>query len=513
MERNNARSDSASPESTRPSVYSEAFQVWKAARELFTTALKAYADASTALEAICVGNQASSKAARTEMEKVLTALEPELQQISLDVEQVTKTTKTLKVLRNQSTTLVPISRLPPKVFMRIFQSLMHLDPQDPAPQTGFWPFPETVAHVCSSWRQVSFDDSQLWGRIDLNISKAHGARSYKDAKARSEYARDSRLDVRIYQDSPSSIIHAERAIKFLDQIAPRLGAISCRSFGYYNRDLMVDTLVSWFQHGTFGTLSELHLFRYRNNQSSQDLAKNLSMARLDGWLSSVRYLTLQHVFIGWSSQVYHNLVELSLWFDEHSYDRTPTEQFVGALSVSPMLRVLKLCGLQLSSQSAPSGLEPVRLDKLEVFFLKKIESNTIEVLLPLLQPGPTPIYMTFGSDMDYFGLDSCIPFLRRSPVARLMIRGFTEITQPNAYFEAFQIRKAAQDHFTTAVKVYADASAALEVECVGNPVSDKATQLMVEQVLAALVPELPQISLDLDCVIKTTKSLKVLRIR
>ncbi|QRV88271.1 carbohydrate esterase family 16 protein [Ceratobasidium sp. AG-Ba] len=179
--------------------------------------------------------------------------------------------------------------------------------------------------------------------------------------------------------------------------------------------------------------SELHLYcdepPFKGRLMLHELA-NAPLPQIEDFLSRITYLTLVNTPIPWTSRAYHGLVELDFRSDVDGF--IEIGDFAMALRASPRLRVLKLEQFHLDPNDELSLCGPILLEHLEILFLRSIDTKTAERLLRLIQPGSKPLYMKCQSAYHAPSFEPYIQFLRRSRVAKLMIRCFHKEVFPDA---------------------------------------------------------------------------------
>ncbi|KAG9121949.1 hypothetical protein FRC07_001865 [Ceratobasidium sp. 392] len=413
---------------TSSNIYSEALRTWKNAHKRFNAAIEEYYDACLSFEATCSGPLARD-AIQPMLEEVLAALESELPELLLEIEKVSNANKVLKTLRNRSAALTPISILPSELLTRIFEFFC-LSRDNSALAYNPSESPRALAGVCTYWRRLTLESSYLWTCINLASLTKLGNKPHKYTQTQLKYARRLSLDISFdgtqqwsdysdFLETKALFIEAASRLCSLTYQAERLTGYSPIEFLSY-----------WVKHGTPGSCRALkfvasssHLFpgEYR---SDLFLSRSIPMEQIESFLAPIQYLTLHHLFIGWSSSLYHNLVELDLSFNSSFADFPTIAQFSAVLSNSPGLRALKFNGFRLMSiTSSPYATEPIPLNNLEILFLKNIHRRSLRFLLPMIQPGSKPLYMRFDlpkrrADFSYY-----LKLLRRSRVFKLMIAG------------------------------------------------------------------------------------------
>ncbi|KAG8715358.1 hypothetical protein FRC09_016671 [Ceratobasidium sp. 395] len=378
---------------TMPNVYSEAFKAWKDAHAPFKTAIAVYSDAYLAFHAIC-SSPLVENTTQPMLEGVLAALDSEILGLASDIKQVTSANKTVRLLRNKSTTLVRISILPAELLTRVFE-LFCYSPEKLGEMNRLARLPWTLACVNTYWRQLTVNNSYLWARLNL----VAGRRPDEQARTQLTYARNLPLDVMLDTVKERATFMFSRAPEdLLIEVAPRLRSLT------YHADRMTsyspsDILSHWIRHGTPGTGHRLNLLSYQLLEPDDvrfEIQSNpMSMERIEAFFAPVQYLALHHLYVGWSSALYHGLIELDLNFSS-SFIQFPTAtEFAAILSASPGLRALKLHGFGLNAQDEQHAVEPIRLDYLQVLFLGEIHRRSLNRLLAMIQPGSIPLYMRF----------------------------------------------------------------------------------------------------------------------
>ncbi|KAG8701233.1 hypothetical protein FRC08_004207 [Ceratobasidium sp. 394] len=402
--------------STHSDLYSEAFRVWKTARDCLDAATKRYADACASLRAAC-STPPTCDATQSMLEEVFITLDSEVPNLDPSLELAQNADKIVKVLRNRSTSLVPINLLPSELLARVFELLGHsctdLDSPGNIPA-----YPETLLRVSTSWRQIALDNGRLWTRIILAQSNFPRERLLKRAKARLARAHESLLDLHVRGGPVSG-----PGLELLTELAPRIRSISWRAHRHDTPSFLRENLPVLIEHGVPGSVSALRLSAYSPYQLVADPAVFRSMDRVEEFLATIQYLTLHHVSIDWSSSAYHNLIELELSFEARFFRYPTVDEFAAILLASPRLRALKLHEFGLQPRSPPGAIIPVLLDDLEVLFLGNIQRQSLKLLLPLIQPGSRPLYVRLQVPKRSADFTHYAQLLSRSHVVKLMVEG------------------------------------------------------------------------------------------
>ncbi|KAG8779806.1 hypothetical protein FRC12_023821 [Ceratobasidium sp. 428] len=359
------------------------------------------------------------------LEQILGVLDFELPGLAQDAERAATANKSIKLLRNKSTTLARINVLPSELFTRIFElscrsrkNLCKVDRLSTSPRT--------LACVDTYWRQLTLSDSYLWTRINLESLNKLSSKPHESTQTQLAYAKNLPLDVIL----DSHHFDYRELMDLHVDLIPRFHSFAYhleQSVGYLPHDF----LHHWIRHGTLGSSTALKLLSHKPDQT-HDLrlelmqSYSLSMERIEAFLAPVQYLALHYYYFGWSSALYHNLTELDLCFDLSFVNFPTASEFAAILSASPGLRALKLLGFGLWLPSSSGEVGPIRLDHLETLFLKDIHRRSIRPLLTMLQPGSNPLYLRFDAPRRSVDMLNYVQLLRRSRVTKLAILGNRE---------------------------------------------------------------------------------------
>ncbi|KAG9077554.1 hypothetical protein FS749_010552, partial [Ceratobasidium sp. UAMH 11750] len=177
----------------------------------------------------------------------------------------------------------------------------------------------------------------------------------------------------------------------------------------------------WLCHGFGGMTKVLRARRTRGDPLQLTLPGELA----EELLRSVAVLDLDDVTIPWTSTVYHNLVDLRLWFSLNREARISTSQLATILTSSLGLVTLKIYGLEVTSLDDWDATTVVHLVHLEVLYLGSLSRRSCELLLPLIPLSNCSNNLSIGLEFrDWAGIaHSMRDFLRGTQTRKLACCG------------------------------------------------------------------------------------------
>ncbi|KAG8734709.1 hypothetical protein FRC10_011523, partial [Ceratobasidium sp. 414] len=330
-------------------------------------------------------------------ESILTSLEKELPMLHLEVLKLYEAITDLKKLRNTSTMLVPINRLPTEVLAYTFDGAVS---ESNLPQARWSKAQKPaevavlLASVSSHWRQVALATPALWSYIDLD---PRGQLEYQ--RLWLERSASHPLHIRFCKASPSyHSLAQERAVA--DLIQPHLPRCQslCLSLSERLAQLVLPQACGSCNR-TSKNLHSLTLFSDDDYHGIRSYTANVTEHELEQFLRPVRAIHLHNTQIGnWSSAAFHGLTELTL--DDIFAPMLPTpQQLVNILRASPELRSLRLSSLAMPpTPSYEVGI--VNLEKLEVLSLKNLPTPFTLWLLGRLVPRSEGLALRIDKALD-----------------------------------------------------------------------------------------------------------------
>ncbi|KAH7345740.1 hypothetical protein B0J17DRAFT_641006 [Rhizoctonia solani] len=378
---------------------------------------------------------------------ILDRVANEVQLVTSCGEKLKRIEESIKTFRNSTSTIVPISSLPPEILTRIFRIV--LDDQPDLVDATHAPlivslsspkYPETLSHVCSGWRRIAVASHELWSRIDLVLHHPLGPGLLARAKAQVNRVGPLSLDVRII-DPPLDSDYSQynelddfedfEDFDFLASSQTPMSTLSLVSYRglqleHYNfifycisncAQQTLKKLVIWDVCG-YGS-PQCFIESACNPQYPGSLQIELSEQILEGVWHSTSVLHLAGIYPYWTSRAYHQLVDLRLGSNKTGGRASVSEvEIINILKASPGLRVFHLHLHLTDSLPDDSPILPIQLDELESVNLSSFLIDPSRVLR-FITPGRKPLRLSiFGAPTD-----ATEQFFRRSNVTQLrMIR-------------------------------------------------------------------------------------------
>ncbi|KAJ1302167.1 hypothetical protein OPQ81_000995 [Rhizoctonia solani] len=348
----------------------------------------------------------------------------------------------MKVIRNSTPTIVPINSLPSEILIRIFHIVVDAQPE-PLDASGlpfkmslsFPKYPEILSQVCFKWRQIAIGSHALWTRIDLVLHHPLGPGFLARAKAHVSRSGQLPLDVRMIDPTlghdylPYGVPYDFNDFAFLTFTQTPMNALSLVSYHGLHEE-HYDFIHYCILNCAQKTLKKL-VIRNSNDRNSQlyfiesgynpqypeSLYVNLPVHSLDSIWYSTTVLHLAGLYPYWTSQGYHQLVDLRLGSDSTGARESISEaQMIAILKASPRLRIFHLHLKVNDALPENTPTSAIRLDELESLNLSSFRVNPSQVLR-FITPGQKPLQLSiFGQPTDVVE-----HFLRSSNVTQLRL--------------------------------------------------------------------------------------------
>ncbi|KAG8740943.1 hypothetical protein FRC11_015074 [Ceratobasidium sp. 423] len=375
------------------------------------------------------------------LDEVLDRVAAELQLVTSYGTKLKQAEASMKVVRNNSPTIVPISSLPPETLTRIFQIVVDNQPEildaTRAPfkvSLSFPKYPETLSHVCFGWRQIAIGSHGLWTRIDLVLHHPFGPGLLARAKNHAALAGSLPLDVRMIDPTVDRdraygkprefefedfdfLAFAETPISGLSLVCYHGLQVEHYNFiGYCIMNGTEQTLEQFVIRDVCGRGGPYYFLESRstNHHGRKGFQIDLSEQILDRFWSSTSVLRLAGLYPHWTSRAYHQLVDLRLGSDEAGSAPISEAQIIGILRASPGLRIFHLYLEPTDPLPDDAPISVVRLDELESLNLSSITINPSQILR-FLTPGQNSLQLSIGGKPT----EVVEQFLRRSNVTQL----------------------------------------------------------------------------------------------
>ncbi|KAG9092347.1 hypothetical protein FRC07_011687 [Ceratobasidium sp. 392] len=357
-------------------------------------------------------------------------------------------------VRNRSSKLAPINRLPREILCVIFNTVV-LDGQWRRETSPFGDSPaeppshsSVLSSVCVYWHQITISTPTLWSYIDLVISGYYKEKYYSRASWLINRANGAPLSINIHQPAYLDPDDIQRPTRWLAPIISQISSLNL-SIGKIEPGVIDAVLSCWFDHGVPGTVKGLGLMLdWKTHQyaildpTAPSTPKSTSFSpspqQFEEFFQPITTLRLKGVFPLWNSQAYRGLAHLAL--------RTggiQETELISLLTDNPQLRSLSF-NLEIShKQSRDSPIVPIYLPQLEIL---NVEMEIAEAwsLLRLIAPGARPLRTSFslygmiGSMVrEYTEMPEVHSFIQRSNVVTMYLAG-REYENGEPWFPRFQ---------------------------------------------------------------------------
>lgn len=410
------------------------FDNWKAMRALLSSAIQNYTGACDSLRR---GLHDSMTLSHSKMvEQALLDIDSELTLLEFEEDRLRSARTSLYVIRNRSTTLVPINALPPELLVRIFgfidPSLIAVASDTKLARTPY--YPESLLGVCKGWRQLVISTPMLWPYIDIVADSTNCQEVYRHARLRSKYSGNVPLHIRI--KVPSYAPLEEQAVHMLEEfMMQHAGQISTLDVEIhrYTEALLNSVLLSWTKYASTtrsrGLLIASNLPTPFNiwdivQIKSSDLDRESNLARLDLLLEKLEVLHLEGALLDWRGVAFRGLVDLNLRFFQDDFSPTASDIFA-VLSSSPALRHLAFDEMTFRAHN-DTTIGPVRLQCLETLDVSGLGPPDIALLLSMIFPGNGNLDIFLPLIKNPNVLSTIRDFFHRSRITKLRVLAILE---------------------------------------------------------------------------------------
>ncbi|KAG8698832.1 hypothetical protein FRC09_006997 [Ceratobasidium sp. 395] len=336
-----------------------ALNEWKHACALLSNTINFYASACAALKTTCaVPVYRSSGYPR--IEETLLTVNSHLELLELEEEKLRDTRALLTTLRNKSTTLAPVNKLPQEILSYVF----FLAKSHCVHDEDFGSHGPTI--VCSHWRHVAMNTPNLWTHIDIGpgIPERLAQLLLERTKDYPIYVHAHEPDANPSGNQSSLEDEAKMAI---DLLKPHIHRV--RGFIIQSRKTsssFISAMIKlWLSRGSPSFSKYLLVsrppardvlrVRTTKSQSANPTSRPKKVERV---LLTLDVLHLQGLTISYDSNAYQGLTDLRLDFTKHSGDSIPVSHFANILSSSSAISILKLGGINITDTEGWSSPGP-----------------------------------------------------------------------------------------------------------------------------------------------------------
>ncbi|KAG8787685.1 hypothetical protein FRC12_015362 [Ceratobasidium sp. 428] len=393
-----------------------ALNEWENARSVLVTTINLYVSACAVLQTACARPAYYSNG----IEEALATVDFFLETLKLEEEKLRSARTSLTVLRNKSTTLSRVNKLPPEILSYVFVLAKSHCVHD----EDFGP--HGPAAVCTYWRQTATNTPNLWSHIDIGPgTRERLAKLLLDrTKDYPIHIHAHELDTDSTDGEPTLEGEAEEVVKLLE---PHIGRV--RSLDIQSRSkssaFIPAMLKMWLFYGSPLFSKSLLVSRPTSGvllrvQAGQtpSVKRTRKTKNADDILLSLDTLHLQGVTISYNSNAYRDLTDLRLDLTKEP-DSIPISQLANILSASPAISILKLGGIDIIGEGEWVSSDPVILGSLKVLKLFGIENNSLRLVLSLIGLPDTPVELSL-SFTGYLNIhDELVAFFRGARISVL----------------------------------------------------------------------------------------------
>ncbi|CAE6477331.1 unnamed protein product [Rhizoctonia solani] len=392
------------------------------AGEQLSSALDRYAQVCRITRDACInGGQLNNNP------DLVRSLEKEASDISSYFQRLGDARGAVQMARSTIPQIIPACALPTEILTHIFQLVL----PDCLVQRGYFGeiskikypmYPDALAHVCSSWRQVAINSPSIWTHIDIALDHPLNRGLFSRAKA--YVARAGQLPLEIHISDPGSEREKNHSNAQDSVLGPShewedLHEFKILAFNAVPiKTLQVDLSVSGRYREIYYSVLEYFFARCKPGLLTKYIARTNS-AWIDSpfiepaetphsqdsellavpthhlgklWLriSSVR---LNCFCPHWESKLYHGLVELYI---DQGVPEMSESQLVNILRSSTQLRVLHF-NIPLDEISEDENFDPIYLEDLQELSLMIRDDGQEESTSRILQritSGSKPLQMS-----------------------------------------------------------------------------------------------------------------------
>ncbi|KAG8766772.1 hypothetical protein FRC12_006665 [Ceratobasidium sp. 428] len=377
--------------------FQDALEEWKAARMLLASSIKSYLDACTTL-ATTYAQPPFRYYAESTVEEALTTVDSELDSLASEEHALRNIRISLATMRNRSATLARINTLPPEILAQVFVlSRTHCVHDN---SLKF----HDLAGVCAYWQQIALDTLDLWTHIDIGPGTPLNL-----AKLLLQRTRDSPIHVHLHEPEAEKIDNrliptpdheVSKAITVLTPHIHRVCTLDIESYSY-SRVFIRALLNLWLTSGSATLSKSLSVFRpsgeqllYPYGRSKNGMLKSRS-ENANELLSSLSTLHLHRVKFDWHSGAYKNLIDLRLDLPCQNAPISVSD-LAAILTSNPIISILKLGRLRVTSPEDWTPPAPISLKSLKVLNIANLQSDSLRLVLPLVALPSFPDKLSVG---------------------------------------------------------------------------------------------------------------------
>lgn len=405
---------------------------WRDAQRQLDEAIQCYLQRAADIEA-ATSNPIHYSSDHQLLETAIQEAYQDLHVLPFRADQLLQARTTLNRLRNRSTSLTPVNRLPLEVLLQIFRLTVwqtpcaRCDPSVSNPTLAKYDHLKallTLTHVCKHWRKIAINMPSFWSHVGLALGAMQRfVKSYDGVQACLQRAHNSPICIWIDGDDNIADEGLNMLIDLLHSHIDNLESFTLLNHRNHPRILRFISL--WLTHGRTGSVRTLTVWLETTMKQWKLYSNNIALSeqRVASFLEPIRVLRLRGACFDWDSPVYHNLVVLRL---RNTRSPLATPQLRRILSACPQLHTLQLRDMDISAGDDSS--HPVVLADLKHLDVQGIQSGGLHELFTMVnsqqsQEMTLVVDLYRISDNESSAIQS---FLARSNVTRLALLGIVD---------------------------------------------------------------------------------------
>lgn len=351
---------------------------WRSARAALAASVQTYLDACSSFEATCARFFESRELDITRPD-VRQALDEEIPFLALLETSVASARTNLLRLKNISSVISPIARLPTEILARIFAlavtSYRTFRP-GARPRDLSVAQLNTIASVCCHWRNAALETATLWSYIDCETLNC-----LDHARLWLNRAMDCPLDILTTSHLRRTSLDGPRTSTF-PHLIPHINNL--RSIILFSDSETTQAWVSeWCRNGATRTLTTLAITNLNRDLAEFPVkAESVPQQCLDELLYSISTIYLTGLRINWDLFTCRNLGTLCLM-----NTTVAIESLSQVLWANPKLEYIHFSGLSTTKPISTLGLPLIELQSLHTLELENVDFDDICYLLANLMPG------------------------------------------------------------------------------------------------------------------------------
>ncbi|QRV82206.1 F-box-like protein [Ceratobasidium sp. AG-Ba] len=365
-----------------------ALREWKDAKARLDNIIASYLAACSSLHTALLAHPTHRSFQAPALEESLTTIASELGSLADNEDALRSARRTLSELRNESTNMSPINRLPDDIIAAIFALAQH----GCILKRGGEHAVDSFSAVSRRWREIALETEKLWNHIDIELGKS-------DRCARFGFTRlmlgrtTKNVHLHIVELAPMlqrNRLKESEIQEVLMVLTPHLNRTAHLDIESYSitSSLTQSLIDAWIRHCSSGTVRTLNA--RRTHASCTMITPDTEPGHIpffpgsyENVLRSISTIRFKDIQFDWNSPIYHGLVELRLAF-KVAKPSIELSQLTEIFSSSPLLVGVELKGVNVTHNDDSTTLTPINMQYLKNLDLTDIHTTCLPALLSLL---------------------------------------------------------------------------------------------------------------------------------